>query len=334
MLKFLSTIFIYLTLILPVKSEILELGRLATKSEVASWDIDVRPDGVGLPTGSGSVEYGEEVFSEKCASCHGDFGEAVDRWPILAGGQNTLMDDRPVKTMGSYWPYLSTVWDYIHRAMPFGNAQSLTNDEVYGMVAYLLYLNDVVDDDFILSKENFANIELENAEGFFIDDRPQTEYSLFSKTPCMKNCKKEVKITARARVIDVTPEETKEQKAKEAVMETATLNKTSEGDLNLEHGKKVFKKCKACHRIGPQAKNGVGPSLNGIFGIKVASNPSFKYSKAFKKASENGLVWDDDTLYSFLENPKSYIKKTKMAYKGLKKEKDLTAVISYIKSFE
>ena len=334
MLKFLSIIFFIVTIVSPVNAEIFELGRLATKSEIEAWDIDIRPDGLGLPNGSGSVEYGEEVFSEKCASCHGDFGEAVDRWPILAGGQNTLKDDRPVKTMGSYWPYLSTVWDYIHRAMPFGNAQSLTDDEVYAMVAYLLYLNDLVDDDFVLSKNNFVNIKLDNSEGFFLDDRPQTEYSIFTKTPCMKDCKKEVRITARARVIDVTPEETKENQEKVNIVETASLKNDLTEDLNLKHGEKVFKKCKACHRVGAKAKNGVGPILNGIFGVKVASNPNFKYSKAFKKASENGMVWNDDTLYGFLENPKKYIKKTKMAYKGLNNEEDLLAVIAYIKSFE
>ena len=314
MLKFLSSIFITLIIVSPIysetqDSEIFGLGRLATDTEIKAWDIDIRPYGIGLPNGSGSVEYGEEIFSEKCASCHGDFGEAVDRWPILAGGQDTLKDDRPVKTMGSYWPYLSTVWDYIHRAMPFGNAQSLADDEVYAMVAYLLYLNDLVDDDFVLSKDNFANIELENATGFFLDDRPKTEYSKFTKIPCMKNCKKEVKITARARVIDVTPEETKESQKSEEITNTANISKNLVSDIDLEHGKKVFKKCKACHRIGSQAKNGVGPSLNGIFGVKVASNPNFKYSKAFIKASENGLIWDDKNLYSFLENTKSYIKK-------------------------
>ena len=121
------------------------LGRLATGDEVAAWDIDVRPDGKGLPEGSGTVADGEPIYADKCALCHGDFGEAVDRWPVLAGGQDTLKDDRPVKTIGSYWPYLSTVYDYVRRAMPFGNARSLSDDDVYALTAYLLYLNDIVD---------------------------------------------------------------------------------------------------------------------------------------------------------------------------------------------
>ncbi|MGB0903558.1 MAG: c-type cytochrome, partial [Mangrovicoccus sp.] len=121
------------------------LGRAALPEEIASWDIDVRPDGQGLPEGKGDVWTGEEIFADNCAMCHGDFGEAVGRWPVLAGGQGTLTDDRPVKTIGSYWPYLSTVFDYVNRAMPFGNAQSLSPDEVYAITAYLLYLNDIVD---------------------------------------------------------------------------------------------------------------------------------------------------------------------------------------------
>jgi cytochrome c len=312
---------------LPVGAETGSLGRLATSDEIKAWDIDVRPDGVGLPIGGGSVEYGEIIFSEKCASCHGDFGEAVDRWPVLAGGQQTLTDDRPVKTMGSYWPYLSTVWDYIHRAMPFGNSQSLSDDDVYAMVAYLLYMNDLVDEDFTLTNENFTSIELENVNGFFLDNRPKVEYPAFTKDVCMKNCKKDVTITARARIIDVTPDENNNQ-------EIAQTDENSVTNLRIERGLKVFKKCKACHRVGENAKNGVGPTLNGIYGVLIASNPAFKYSNAFKKASKNGVIWNEENLYTFLKHPKGFIKKTKMSYKGLKDEDDILAVIAYIKSFE
>ncbi|MCZ4262518.1 c-type cytochrome [Limimaricola sp. G21655-S1] len=181
------------------------LGREALPEEIAAWDIDIRPDGQGLPVGSGDVWTGEEVFVEKCASCHGDFGEAVGRWPQLAGGQGTLERKDPVKTIGSYWPYLSTVWDYVHRAMPFGDAQSLTPDEVYAITAYLLYLNNIVEDDFELSNESFAEVEMPNAEGFKPDDRPETELTAFSGEACMEGCKDEVEITMRAAVLDVTP---------------------------------------------------------------------------------------------------------------------------------
>ena len=96
------------------------LGRFATKNELAAWDKDISPDGTGLPVGSGDAIDGEEIFSERCAFCHGDFAEGLDNWPELAGGLDTLADEDPVKTVGSYWPYLSTTWDYVKRSMPFG----------------------------------------------------------------------------------------------------------------------------------------------------------------------------------------------------------------------
>ncbi|GMG81998.1 cytochrome c [Paralimibaculum aggregatum] len=190
----------------PAAAGPLGLGRAATPAEVAAWDIDVRPDGTGLPEGAGDVLTGEEVFAEKCAYCHGDFGEGVDRWPVLAGGQGTLTDERPVKTIGSYWPYLSTVFDYINRAMPFGEAQSLSPDEVYAITAYLLYMNDVVDDDgFVLSHENFSEVRLPNEDNFRADPRPDTPLAK-AAPPCMTGCKDSVEITARAVILDVTPD--------------------------------------------------------------------------------------------------------------------------------
>ena len=105
------------------------LGKLATKEEIAGWDIDVRPDGLGAPIGSGTALIGEEIYTEQCAACHGDFGEGADRWPALVGGEDSLASHDPEKTTGSYWPYASTMYDYIYRAMPYGVAQSLSHDE-------------------------------------------------------------------------------------------------------------------------------------------------------------------------------------------------------------
>ena len=185
------------------------LGHEVTPEQIAGWDIDVRPDGTGLPEGSGTVSTGEEVFLEKCAACHGDFAEGVDRWPVLAGGIGTLKSDNPVKTLGSYWPYLSTGYDYINRTMPFGDAQSLEPDEVYALLAYILYMNDVVkDEDFELSKSNFLDVEMPNADGFIDDNRPDTP-TLADGEPCMENCKQDVRITGHARIIDVTPDDGK-----------------------------------------------------------------------------------------------------------------------------
>jgi len=181
------------------------LGRAALPEELAAWDTDIRPDGQGLPVGSGNALDGEEIFADKCAACHGDFGEGVDRWPALAGGQGSLSDERPLKTLGSFWPYLSTSWDYIYRAMPYDDAATLEVDETYAIVAYLLYLNDLVDeDDFTLSDENLADIALPNAPSFRMDDRPETEYRDFRKA-CMANCKDRVEITVHVTGADVTP---------------------------------------------------------------------------------------------------------------------------------
>jgi cytochrome c len=185
----------------------LGLGRAATPEEIAAWDTDVRPDGRGLPVGKGTVKQGDDLFQEKCASCHGEFGQGVGRWPVLAGGAGTLKADRPDKTVGSFWPDLSTVFDYIKRAMPYGNAQSLTNDEVYALTAYILSMNDIVKDEkFELNEKNFTSIKMPNAAAFFEDDRETSEKHFWNKNPCMKGCRPAPKVTGRAMAIDVTPD--------------------------------------------------------------------------------------------------------------------------------
>jgi cytochrome c len=190
----------------PVKR--LDIGRIAKPEEIAGWDIDIRPDGHGLPPGKGTVKQGEPLYMERCAACHGEFGESVGRWPIVSGGNGSLASHDPVKSVGSYWPYASTVMDYIRRSMPFGNAQSLTNDELYAITAYVFFLNDLVKlEDFELSDKNFGTIKLPNELNFYDDDRESTEKSFWRKNPCMKNCLPgEAKVTGRARALDVTPE--------------------------------------------------------------------------------------------------------------------------------
>lgn len=354
----------------PAFAEKLGLGRPALPEEVAAWDHDVRPDGLGLPEGSGSVSEGEEIFSENCAVCHGEFGEGSGNWPKLAGGQGSLADTDPLKTVGSYWPYLSTTWDYVHRSMPFGNAQSLSPDQVYAIVAYIAYQNDLVDEDFVLSKENFLTVKMPNADGFFMDDRDKTEYAEFSKPPCMENCKDKVEITAHATVLDVTPQGDKAAAAAEAVMETAS-NETAAADAVpaveaqpaeaapaepaatateaapaaeatqvaavdpalVEDGAKVFKKCAACHKVGEGAKNATGPILNGIIGEKAGIVEGFKFSNAMIEAGEKGLVWDATTLDAYLADPKGYVPGNKMSFAGLKKAEDRAAVIAYLSTF-
>jgi len=350
MLKFLSVLATgTLLLTSAATAGSLNIGRAATPAEVAAWNIDVRPDGQGLPAGRGNVEQGEEIFAERCAVCHGDFAEGVDRWPVLSGGDGTLTSERPVKTIGSYWPYLSTVFDYVSRAMPFGEAQSLKPDEVYAITAFLLYANDLVEDDFELSKENFTSVRLPNEDGFYMDDREESP--VFKKREvCMKDCKAEVKITARAQVLDVTPEETKAAEEAAAAPEAPKAEEVASAEpaqaaepapapepvaldeALIKQGAKVFKKCRACHQVGEKAKNKVGPILNDIIGQQAAVVSGFKYSKALKQLNGDGLVWSDENLDAFLTKPKKFVKGTKMSFAGLKQAKDRVALIEFLKS--
>ena len=184
----------------------LHLGRVALDEEIDAWDIDVRPDGTGLPDGSGAVTHGVEIYDSQCATCHGDFGEGKGRWPMLAGGFDTLQNERPEKTIGSYWPYLSTVFDYVRRAMPFGHSRTMSDNDVYAVTAYLMYLNDLVDEDFTLSAENFQSIRLPNEANFIADTRSEEPYYAPETEPCMANCMEEpAKVSMRALVLDVTP---------------------------------------------------------------------------------------------------------------------------------
>lgn len=159
------------------------LGRTATPEEIAGWNIDIRPDGTNLPSGAGSVNQGRDLYAEKCAMCHGEKGEGgmCDR---LVGGMGTLATDHPVKTVGSYWPYATTLFDYIRRAMPLPAPQSLTNDEVYALSAYLLNMNGIVSDDTTLNAEGLKKIRMPNRDHFVDDLRPDAHNS-----PCMRDCK-------------------------------------------------------------------------------------------------------------------------------------------------
>lgn len=324
----------------PAFAEKLGLGRAALPEEIAAWNGDISPDGTGLPVGAGDAIDGEEIFAQQCAACHGDFAEGIDNWPKLAGGADTLDREDPLKTVGSYWPYLSTAFDYIKRSMPYGNAGTLTDDETYAIVAYILYSNDLIEDDFVLSNETFFDVEMPNADGFIVDDRAETEYAKWSGEPCMANCKdSEVKVTMRAMVLDVTPEEEAAEPAvTEAVAEEvaeaepAVVVAAVDPEL-IKAGENVFKKCKACHQIGDGAKNRSGPVLTGVVGSAAGTVDGFKYSKSLMAMAEDGLVWDDDALRAFLAKPKDFMKGTKMSFAGLKKDEDLDAITAYLASF-
>jgi len=194
-----------------------KFGKAATANEIKAWDIDVMPDGTGLPEGSGSVEDGEELYEEKCVSCHGDFGAGSGSYPKLTAGnayemQKTLTNQRtgpdmdgPKRVFGSYWPNASTLWWYIKTGMPHPAPMSLTNDEVYAISAYILNINEIeidgeaVDDEYVLDREKFLKIEMPNKDGFEpkIDGPkgPDNVRAYFDDvnnygngTRCMKNC--------------------------------------------------------------------------------------------------------------------------------------------------
>lgn len=147
------------------------LGQPATDQDIQQWNIDVAPTGEGLPPGRGSVKQGAIIFAARCASCHGPTGQEgpMDR---LVGGVGTLGSQKPVKTIGSYWPYATTLYDYVRRAMPFSAPQSLSPDEVYSLVAWLLHQNGILADDSILDAQSLAAIRMPNRNGFVPDPRP------------------------------------------------------------------------------------------------------------------------------------------------------------------
>jgi mono/diheme cytochrome c family protein len=142
------------------------LGRVAAPEEIASWDISIGPDGAGLPPGSGTPKQGEAVYTAKCLACHGEKGAGKPNDP-LAGGRGTLVSDQvPVKTVGSFWPYATTSFDYVRRAMPLNEPKSLTNDEVYAVVAYILQLNGIIGDNDTIDAQTLPRVRMPNRDGF------------------------------------------------------------------------------------------------------------------------------------------------------------------------
>jgi cytochrome c len=180
-----------------------DLGRPATDGEVAAWDIDVRPDFVGLPSGSGDVWEGEEIWLAQCASCHGDFGDSneifaplvlgnITEEDIATGRVASLTDPAVTRTTLMKVPTLSTLWDYIYRAMPWNAPKTLSPDEVYGLVAYLLNLGYLVEDDFVLSDTNMAETQarMPNRNGMSLDHGMWSVSGLpdVSGSSCITDC--------------------------------------------------------------------------------------------------------------------------------------------------
>jgi mono/diheme cytochrome c family protein len=149
----------------PAAAEGPGLGAAATAAEIAGWDVSIPPDGAGLPQGSGTPAQGAAIYAVKCIGCHGTdgAGNPNDR---LAGGQGTLASAAPIRTVGSYWPYATTLFDYIRRAMPYPLPHSLSDDEAYALTAYLLELNGIIDADAVIDAKTLPRVEMPNRGNF------------------------------------------------------------------------------------------------------------------------------------------------------------------------
>ncbi len=148
-------------------------GRPASAEEIRKFDITVFPNGKGLPAGKGTAADGKEIYKAKCAECHNEKGEGRDQqYPRLVGGVGSLTTPKPIKTVGSYWPHATTVWDTIFRAMPYETPRTLKPDEVYAVTALLLHWNGIITETFELNEKTLPQVKMPNRDGFIPDARP------------------------------------------------------------------------------------------------------------------------------------------------------------------
>jgi cytochrome c len=239
----------------PFSAKNFNLGKKATIEQIQAWDTDVRPDGKGLPKGSMSVEKGAEVYSLKCAICHGEFGEGVDRFPVLSGGKDTLAlhpessgEPAPLKTLGSYMPYIAPLFWYIQTSMPTSTPKSLSNSEVYGMIGYLLQVNEIqvdkkeIQDDTIIDAKFLKAVQMPNEKGFEYNN---LRVSDTKNTRCMKNCINKNKTQISRIITDATivePEFGKERYFYEEIKEKNKVNEVGKSDYEAS--------CAGCHEFG------------------------------------------------------------------------------------
>jgi len=231
-------------------------GRKPTLNEIKAWDTDIMSDNSGLPIGQGSVEDGDELYHAQCATCHGDFGVGGNGYPALEGGHGTLKNqlglngtEAPRRTIGSYWPYASTLYWYIKTAMPFTNPKSLSDDEVYAITAYLLSVNDItvagqeMEDEFVLSNKNFKDIKMNNTDGFYPvhpdrSDLKEQRVPLAQGERCMKDCNQPKPLSINAEIDTGFDPVISTVKDLPKVIETATVSKAA----------KVYESsCSVCH---------------------------------------------------------------------------------------
>jgi cytochrome c len=231
-------------------------GQPATAAEIAGWDIDVRPDGTGLPPGRGSVSTGQAIYDVKCASCHGTFGES-NAYLQIAGGVGSLGKDPPLRTTGSKLNYATTLWDYINRAMPFEAPKTLSPDEVYALTAYVLNLNDILPAGAVLDQTSLPFVTMPNrggmktAHGFMVrDGKPDTH-----NVACMTNC------VAEVRVASELPDYARDQHGEIALQSRmfSNLAATPAHRSGLDAARASA--CTACHGVSEKI---VGPSFRDI----------------------------------------------------------------------
>ena len=147
------------------------LGRVATPDEIASWDVSIGPDGAGLPPGRGTPKQGETVFAKKCVACHGEKGAGKPNDQLVGGRGSLTGEQAPVKTVGSFWPYATTLFDYVRRAMPLNAPKSLSNDEVYAVSAYILQLNGIIGEADATDAQTLPQVQMPNRDGFIVFSR-------------------------------------------------------------------------------------------------------------------------------------------------------------------
>lgn len=277
-------------------------GRTPSKTEEAAWDVDVMPDGTGLPEGEGSVEDGDALYEEKCAMCHGDFGSggkgSRSTYPTLAGGDIATLTsqrvggntDGPKRVIGSYWPQASTLFWYVKTGMPFPHPKSLSNDETYAIVAYLLSINEItiddeeMDDEYVLNREKFLKIKMPNRDGFIPNiDGPEgpanvkkflNDSSNYGNgTRCMKDClDKEPNVVKIANEIHTY----------EPAPSIARDLPTDTGKAKKEHpGLKTYEaSCSVCHATDAMGAPNVGN----------AKAWADKLAKGLDKVYSNGIA--------------------------------------------
>lgn len=270
------------------------LGRTATAQEIAGWDIDVLADGTGLPAGQGSVSEGEGLYEKNCAMCHGTFGESSNYIPIAGGGD---------RTVGKHLNAAPTLYDYINRAMPYPHSKSLSPNEVYAIAAYVLNLNDLVPADFVANKDTLPKVKMPAAtkyvlfEGLMkIDGKPDTH-----NTACMKDCAKDVKVTARlpdgfveSMYGDIrdnfNPMYTMNTVEPHSLATVAAAAAAASPAANPARGWQLAQEngCTACHGLSETV---VGPGFRMVYD-KYKANPDAGAKHLMQKIREGGSgVW-------------------------------------------